>query len=104
MMDRMDEEFERRGQRWCPDLSRTPSETIAGGQIYVSCEAEERSLPYVAERMGEDQLLFPSDYPHERQREQFLGDIPEFVERTDLSERLKEKILYHNARKFYRLD
>ena len=103
MMDRMDEEFERRGARWCPDLTRTPSEVFRSGQIYVSCEVEERSLPYVAERMGADYLLFPSDYPHERQRAQFMSDIPEFVERTDLTDAVKERILYHNPRRFYRM-
>ncbi|HLI27734.1 MAG TPA: amidohydrolase family protein [Chloroflexota bacterium] len=104
MMDRLDEEFERRGARWCPDLQRTPSETLTSGQIWVTCEVEERSLPYVVERLGADYIMFPSDYPHERQREQFLGDIPEFVARTDLSDAVKEKILYHNARRFYGLD
>jgi uncharacterized protein len=103
MMDRMDEELDRRGARWCPDLSKTPTEYLRSGNIYVSCEVEERSLPYVVERLGEDVILFPSDYPHERQRDQFLGDIPEFEERTDLSERVKEKILSHNARRFYNL-
>ncbi len=103
MLDRLDEEFERRGQRWCPDLTRTPSEYLCSGNVYVSCEVEERSLPYVVERLGEDQILFPSDYPHERQREQFLGDVPAFIERTDLDERVKRKILYDNARRFYGL-
>ena len=103
MMDRLDEEFERRGARWCPDVRRTPTETLNSGQVWVSCEADERSLPYVVERMGPDCIMFPSDYPHERQREQFLGDIPEFCERTDLSDEIKEKILWHNPRRFYRL-
>src|SRR5437764_2962139 len=38
MMDRMDEEFERRGARWCPYLKRTPSEYLRGGNVYFSCE------------------------------------------------------------------
>jgi len=103
MMDRMDEEFERRGARWCPFLKRKPSECIRGGNIYFSCEVEERTLPYVVELLGEDNIFFASDYPHERDRHQFLSDIPEFVERTDLSDKVKEKILLHNAQRFYRL-
>ena len=55
-------------------------------------------------RMGADYLLFPSDYPHERQRAEFMRDIPAFVERTDLTDAVKEQILYHNPRRFYRLD
>ena len=103
MMDRMDEEYERLGKRWAPSLRRRPSEVIRGGNVYVSCEIEERTLPFVVELMGEDNILFASDYPHERRREAFLKDIPEFAERTDIPERAKEKILFHNAQRFYRL-
>ena len=103
LMDRLDGEYEKRGARWCPYLTKQPSEYIRGGNLYFSCEVEERTLPYVIELLGEDNIFFASDYPHERDREQFLGDIPTFVERTDLSDRVKEKILYHNARRFYRL-
>jgi predicted TIM-barrel fold metal-dependent hydrolase len=104
MMDRMDDEFEKRGKRWCPFLRRKPSEYIRDGHIYFTCEVGERTLPYVLELLGEDRILFASDYPHERARPQFLHDIPGFVERTDLSDKVKEKILLHNTRRFYRLD
>lgn len=104
MMDRMEEEFERRGKRWCADLSKTPREYLQSGSVWVSCEVEERMLPYVLEAIGEDTILFPSDYPHERRREQFLHDIPEFEARTDVTDRQKEKILYHNPRRFYGLE
>jgi predicted TIM-barrel fold metal-dependent hydrolase len=103
MMDRLDEEWERRGQRWAPSLRRKPSEYLRQGNIYVSCEIEERTLPYVVEMLGADQILWASDYPHERERHQYLGDIPEFAERTDLSEETKRKILYDNAVRLYRL-
>lgn len=104
MMDRMDDEFAKRGKRWCPFLRRTPSEYIRGGNLYFSCEVGERTLPYVIELLGEDNIFFASDYPHERARPQFLRDIPEFVERTDLADRVKEKILARNAQRFYRLE
>ena len=103
MMDRMDDEFEKRGTRWCPFLRRKPSEYVREGNIYFSCEVEERTLPYVIELVGEDRIFFASDFPHERARPDFLHDIPEFAQRTDLSDRVKEKILLHNARRFYRL-
>lgn len=103
MLDRLEEEFERRGARWCPELQRTPREYIRGGNIYVSCEVEEQTLPFVLQAIGEDHILFASDYPHERDREAFLGDIPEFLARTDLSVAVKDKILYQNALRFYGL-
>jgi hypothetical protein len=104
MMDRMDEEWEKRGKRWAPSLRKKPSEYIREGEIYFSCEVEERTLPTVVELVGEDRIFFASDYPHERARSDFLHDIPEFIGRTDLSDTVKEKILLHNARRFYRLE
>src|SRR2546428_424524 len=87
-----------------PCSRRKQSEYVREGNIYFSCEVEERTLPYVIELVGEDRIFFASDFPHERARSDFLHDIPEFAERTDLSDRVKEKILLHNARRFYRLD
>src|ERR671933_2800517 len=97
MMDRLDEEYERRGQKWAPRLTKLPSEYLCGGQVYVSVEAQERTLPYVLELFGEDHVFFASDYPHERPRPAYLDDIPRFAERADLSERAKRKILADNA-------
>jgi predicted TIM-barrel fold metal-dependent hydrolase len=60
-------------------------------------------LPYVLDLFGEDHIFFASDYPHERQRAQYLHDIPELEARTDISDTAKRKILADNARTFYRL-
>jgi predicted TIM-barrel fold metal-dependent hydrolase len=103
MMDRLDEEWERRGQRWAPSLRRKPSDYLRDSNIFVSCEIEERSLPYVVEVFGADKILWASDYPHEREHAQYLSDIPEFMERDDLSEDVKRKILKDNAVRLYRL-
>lgn len=103
LMDRMDEEYERRGQRWAPRVIRRPSEYFKRGQIYVSMEPEERMLPTVLDIFGEDHVLFATDYPHERPHPQFQHDIPDFEARTDVSETAKRKILAENARRFYRL-
>ena len=101
LMDRLDEEYERRGERDAPLLKRAPSEYLRGGNVYVSCEVEERALPHALSAMGEDHILFASDYPHERTHQQYLHDIPEFFERSDLSEDAKRKVLRDNALRFY---
>jgi hypothetical protein len=103
MMDRLDEDFERRGKKWAPRLNKRPSDYITGGQVYVSLESEERTLPYVLELFGEDHIFFASDYPHERPRAQYLHDIPELEARKDITDTAKRKILADNARTFYRL-
>jgi uncharacterized protein len=103
MMDRLDEDFERRGKKWAPRLKRLPSEYIKSGSVYVSVKTEERTLPYVVKLFGEDYIFFASDYPHERSRPEYLKDIPELEAREDISESAKRKILSDNARLFYRL-
>ena len=101
MMDRLDEEVERRGRRWCPDLQRKPSDYLRSGNIYVTCEVEEAMLPVVAEHLGDDHLLFASDYPHERSHGEYLGDLPMLLGRSDLSDATKRKILYENPCRLY---
>jgi predicted TIM-barrel fold metal-dependent hydrolase len=53
--------------------------------------------------MGEDFIMYPTDFPHERQAGEFATDIPEFLQRPDLSENVKRKILSENAKRFYRM-
>ncbi|MBI2985621.1 MAG: amidohydrolase [Deltaproteobacteria bacterium] len=101
MMDRLDEGYERRGKKWCKNLTKRPSEYVRGKNIFFSCEVEERTLPYVLDMVGEDAILFASDFPHERRREEFSGDIDVLLGRNDITEIQKEKILYHNAKRFY---
>ena len=86
MMDRMDENYERRGKRWCPMLTKRPSEYVRSGNIYVSCEVEEKTLPTALQLVGEDRIFFASDYPHERHKGEFYGDIDELNAREDLAD------------------
>ncbi|MGH7816028.1 MAG: amidohydrolase family protein [Candidatus Binatia bacterium] len=48
--------------------------------------------------MGEDQLLFSSDYPHGEGRE---NAAQELLARSDITERQKQKILYDNPIRFF---
>jgi len=47
--------------------------------------------------------MYPTDFPHEREAGEFAKDIPEFWQRTDLSESAKRKILSNNAKRFYNM-
>jgi len=102
MMDRLDEEYERKG-RWAPRLRKRPSEYVANGNIYFSIEVEERALPLAIECLGPDVLLWASDFPHERVREGFAGDLPTLAERADVTDDVKRRMLWDNPRRFYRL-
>jgi len=97
-MDRMDEEWEKR-QSEAPLLKAKPSEYMTRGNWFYATEPEESTLPYAIERIGDDKIVFASDYPH------WDGMFPYVVstirERKDISEDSKRKILGENAKKLY---
>jgi len=103
MMNRMDEKFHIDRKRKHFPLSVSPSEYFKRGNIYVTCETDETTLDVVVREMGEDYLMYPTDFPHERQAGEFAVDIPEFWKREDLTETAKRKILCDNAKRFYNM-
>lgn len=103
MMDRMDEKFHIDRKRRHFPLSRKPSDYFKNGNIYITCETDEKTLDVVVREMGEDYLMYPTDFPHEREAGAFAKDIPEFWERGDLSERVKRKVFSENAKRFYNM-
>ncbi|HZT07166.1 MAG TPA: amidohydrolase family protein [Chloroflexota bacterium] len=106
MMDRLDYEWEGayRAQAEARGVRRAPSDYIARGNVYVSCELDEASLPLVVQRFPAGRILFPSDYPHEKPDSSIIHEIDEFWERTDLTEEMKHSIAVDSAVSFYRLD
>jgi predicted TIM-barrel fold metal-dependent hydrolase len=98
--DRMDEHVEKRG-RLTPACKREPREYLQRGQLYVSCEPEESTIPHAVEALGPYFILYASDYPH------WDSDFPDSTrplrERKDLSEVVKRRIMGDNARVFYGL-
>jgi uncharacterized protein len=98
-MERMDEEWEKRGKVEAPLCKRKPSEYVKHGNLFFAMEPEEEMVPYVIERIGDDKILFASDYPH------WDGIFPHVVStirgRKDLSDQAKSRILGENAKRFY---
>lgn len=98
-MERMDEEWEKRGKVEAPLCKNKPSEYVIHSNWFFATEPEEAMLPYVIERIGEDKIFFASDYPH------WDGIFPRVVStlrgRRDLSERAKQKVLGGNAKRLY---
>ncbi|HEX5607937.1 MAG TPA: amidohydrolase family protein [Candidatus Binatia bacterium] len=104
LADRLDESWEHRRKRWPLPIKRSPSEIMRGGNLFYACERDETTLPAVAELIGGDQLLWASDFPHERPWDEFAGDIDALLDRHDLPKSLARKILFDNPRRFYKLD
>ena len=77
---------------------------MRGGNLFYACEREEKTLPAVAQLIGTDQLLWASDFPHERPWDEFAGDIDTLLNREDLPKPLKRNILSDNPRRFYKLE
>jgi predicted TIM-barrel fold metal-dependent hydrolase len=101
MMDRLDEEVEKRGPDEAPYLNKLPSEYVASGRIFFGVECGEKTIPDGIRWGLEHTLLYSSDYPH------WDGDWPHTIrkvrERTDLSDTAKKNMMHDNAARFYRL-
>ena len=69
----------------------------------VLCLRTGRSAPWPRwpKLIGAGQLLWASDFPHERPWDEFSGDIDTLVNRKDLPESLPKQILFDNPRRFY---
>lgn len=100
LLDRMDEHYELRGAAEAPLLQKRPSHYVRGGNIYFSCEVEETLLPETMRIVGEDRILYASDFPH--WDADYPGNIEHLLGREDLSAEQIHKILVENPSEFYR--
>jgi predicted TIM-barrel fold metal-dependent hydrolase len=101
-IDRLHEHFEKRGDWIDHGWQRDPQEYVRAGNIFVTCEPEEPILPGVIDVLGDDFIMFASDYPH------WDGEWPESTKhlrtRPDISEAARAKIGGRNAQRFYGLN
>ncbi len=101
-LERMEESYD----QWSfevPELTKRPKEHMTGGQIFYHCETDEDILPYAVSVLGDQQLLYASDYPHIRPDE-VTHRLDEMHARGDLSEESKSRILGENAKRLYKLE
>ena len=98
-IDRMDEEWEKRGKVEAPGCPKKPSEYLRAGQLYFAAEGDEISVPEVVRRFGDDILLYASDVPH--WDHDYPENLHEMATRKDLSLETRRKILGENARRLY---
>jgi predicted TIM-barrel fold metal-dependent hydrolase len=101
-MERMDDEYAKRGAAEAPVLRKRPSDYVRSGNIYFACEADEWLLPQAVRLVGENQIIYASDFPH--WDHSFPGSVGEIRDRGDLTEGQKGKILRDNALRLYRLE
>lgn len=97
-MERMDDHFENPRYNARHLISRPPSEYLKSGRIFFGCEGNETFLARAVEELGEDMLIYSSDYPHADRTE---GTARFLKGRSDLSDSARKKIMAENASRFY---
>jgi predicted TIM-barrel fold metal-dependent hydrolase len=81
-----------------PHLKDRPSDYFRR-QCFVSFELEERAIPYVAETVGAQTLVFASDFPHHDCF--YPGAVEKILRRPDLNATLVSAMLRDNPRRLY---
>ena len=84
-------------------MQMLPSEHLRSGRIFFHGELGERGLAAGIEQFGEDAFFAASDFPHEPKHE-FREAIHEFMERPDIPETARRKVLWDNPIAMYGLD
>jgi predicted TIM-barrel fold metal-dependent hydrolase len=97
-MERLDEHYELMPE-YVPNLKRKPSEVIRSENFFISCDPDEETLPFVAEFVGADRILYASDYPHFDAR--FPNTVKYTAGRKEFSPAVRAKILEDNPRRLY---
>jgi predicted TIM-barrel fold metal-dependent hydrolase len=60
----------------------------------MAAEADDSMLRHLFDLIGEDQVLFSSDFPHGEGRDNAALEI---IDRKDLTENQKKKLLFDNT-------
>jgi predicted TIM-barrel fold metal-dependent hydrolase len=83
-------------------LKHKPSEYIRGPQYFQSIQLHEgeQSLRHALEALGEDTLMFATDYPHSESW--FPKSVEGVLGWTSISETARRKLLWENAARCYR--
>jgi predicted TIM-barrel fold metal-dependent hydrolase len=99
-LSRMARDIELYGEWDAPLLKLSPREYFERN-CWIGCEGEEKELPVVIEQIGDNNIVFSTDYPHHD------SDFPHAVEeflKLPIQPSSKAKILWDNCARFYRLD
>ena len=64
-------------------------------------KSKNRPCRLPAQVANDNALIWASDYPHERDQRDFSHDIPNLINRKDVSDELKRKIFWDNPLRFY---
>ncbi len=98
-LQRMEQHWDFSGNAEHPELKLRPTDYFKR-QVYVAARGDEMTLPAAVELVGEDNILFNTDYPHPDGT--FPWGFGKFEEQK-LSDVVKRKILWDNAANAFNL-
>jgi predicted TIM-barrel fold metal-dependent hydrolase len=96
---RIEEHLELAGWLEAPECTKSPYEYWKRN-CWITTECEEHVVYHVIEELGDDRILFETDYPHPDSK--YPHAVETFLEQEKLSETSKRKILWDNAVDYYR--
>ena len=99
-IDRLEEHAEKLPKH-VPLMAKDPKKYAVDGQCFFACEPDEPMLEAVIDQIGDDHIVYASDYPHWDCS--YPTSREKLANRPTLSESSKEKILGKNAARLYRL-
>jgi predicted TIM-barrel fold metal-dependent hydrolase len=73
---------------------------MKSNQCYFSSDPDEKTIPMAVEHLGEDRILYASDYPHWDSR--FPHTVHELL-KQEMASTAKAKILGGNAMQLFKL-
>jgi uncharacterized protein len=98
---RLDREYEDLQWEVGDRVKMKPSEYFHR-QCFIAVEPSEMYLPKLLEELGEDNLIFGSDYPHMDHKPDIVADMVALE--GQVSKPVLQKILWDNPRRFYSLE
>jgi uncharacterized protein len=99
-MERLDEHYEYMAPA-VPLMKKPFSEYMRSEQVYYSFEPDEHTLNFVMDYVGEDRLVFASDYNHGDSK--FPHTVEAVTGRKNLSESQMHKLMGDNAARLYNI-
>ena len=93
----IDSDMHKVGKNDAPLLTMKPSEYFMR-QCVIGCEGDERDIGSVVQLLGDENLVFSTDYPH------CDSDFPKATQeffRQEMPADSRRKILWDNCLKFY---
>jgi predicted TIM-barrel fold metal-dependent hydrolase len=100
-LDRMDGVFGHTAMGQRVPLENPPSYYFTE-RCYISCDPDERSIPWLAERFGDDRFMWASDFPHADHTPEYIQDLD--VLASMFPEKSRRKFLGDNCRQLFKID